>query len=74
MEREVLNLEMRVRELDLDTTSPITQSVVCAVFRDVLLPVLNAEIKATGFFGFVARMALGRVKAILEEYLERNCP
>lgn len=73
MEREVLDLEMRVQALDLDTTSPITQPVVCAVFRDVLIPMLNAEIKTTGFFGFVARMALGRVRAILDLYLERNC-
>lgn len=73
-EREVIDLEMRVQTLSRDATSPVTQTAVCAVIRDVLVPMLNAEIRATGFFGFLARMALGRVREILDAYLARNCP
>lgn len=73
MERELIALESRVDSLDSDTTSPITKQATCAVFRDVLIPMLNAELKATGFFGFAARFALGKVRGILEAYIARNC-
>lgn len=72
--KEVELLENRVNALAADNTSPhITKDAVCAVFRDVLIPMLNAEIKATGLLGFAARWALGKVKGILEGYLARNC-
>lgn len=70
---QLAELETRIAALDADRTSPITKQATCAVFRDVLIPMLNAEIKATGIFGFAAKWALGKVKGLLEGYVHRNC-
>lgn len=66
-------LELKVRQYDLDDTSPIRVRVVCAVFRDILIPLLNSELRGRGVFGFIKNIGIAAVKAWLEDYVEHNC-
>lgn len=73
MEQQLLNLQARVNELDRSTSSSVTRQATCAVFRDVLLPMLNAELGARGILGFVSKIGISWVKGLIERYLAQNC-
>lgn len=73
MQDQLNFLQRRVRELDKDTGSSVTKQATCAVFRDVLLPMLSAELGARGVLGFIAKIGIGWVKTIVERYLAQNC-
>lgn len=73
MQKQLAMLQELTNQADKDPASPVTRQATCAVFRDVLLPMLSAELTGKGIFGFIARIGIGQLKQLIERYLAQNC-
>lgn len=58
-----------------DTSLPqqVTQSVVCQVVAALREVLVQYKVSQSGITGIIARVGIGRVVALLDDYLAGNC-